>query len=118
MSDIKNTIQLIGNLGSDPEIKETANGRKLGRVSLATHESFTKNDGEKVDRTHWHNLIAWGPQADYLEKYLKKGSYVGVRGKLSRRTYEAKDGTKRTHTEVVVKEFLTLTKKEKEEVPF
>jgi single-strand DNA-binding protein len=112
MSDIRNTIQLIGNLGSDPEIKTTTNGRKMGRVSLATNESFTNKDGEQVKRTHWHNLIAWGPQADYLEKYLQKGSYVGVRGRISRRTYEAKDGTKRTHTEVIVREFLSLSKKD------
>lgn len=112
MSDIKNTVQLIGNLGSDPEIRKTANGSKMARLSLATNESYKKKDGEIVKRTHWHNLIAWGPQADYVEKYLHKGSYVGVRGKVSRRSYEAKDGSKRTHTEVVVREFLNFPKRE------
>jgi len=109
MSDLKNSIQLIGNLGRDPEIHETSTGKKVSRVSIATNESYKNKDGERVVQTQWHNLVAWGHHAVYFETYLQKGSFIGIRGKLTHRSYEATDGTKKNFTEVVVKEILNLT---------
>ncbi len=114
MSSIRNSIQLIGNLGGEPEIRELNGGRKFGQVSIATADVFKDDKGEFQQRTQWHNLVAWGPQAEYLEKYLHKGSFIGIRGKLTHRSYESKDGKKTLRTEVVVNEFVPFTSKEKE----
>ena len=114
MSNIKNSIQLIGNLGQDPEIRILNSGKKVGQVSIATSDSFKDGNGEYQQRTQWHNLVAWGPQAEYLEKYLHKGSFIGVRGKLTHRSFDGKDGKKMYRTEIVVKEFVSFGKREKE----
>ena len=114
MSNFKNTVQLVGNLGSDPEIRQTSSGKKVGRVSLATNDNYTDKNGERKKRTEWHNLVAWDGRADYMEKYLHKGSYVGVQGRIAHRTYEGKDGNKKHYTEVIVKEFLNLSGKEQQ----
>jgi single-strand DNA-binding protein len=113
MSTIRNSIQLIGNLGHDPEIRELNEGRKVGQVSIATSDHFKDNTGAYRQRTQWHHLVAWGPQADYLEKYLHKGSFIGIRGKLTHRSYDGKDGKKAYRTEVVVKEFVSFGSREK-----
>jgi len=112
MNNLKNRVNLIGNLGADPEVKELETGRKFARISLATSETFRNQDGEQVKNTQWHNLIAWGPTATYAEKYLKKGNEVAVEGKLNHRSYDAKDGTKKYITEIVVNEFMMLRSKE------
>ncbi len=114
MSTIRNSIQLIGNLGSDPEIKVLNGGRKVGQVSIATSDSFKDDSGTYQKRTQWHNLVAWGPQAEYLENYLHKGSFIGIRGKLTHRSYDGKDGKKVYRTEVVVNEFVSFGSREKE----
>lgn len=114
MSSIKNSIQLIGNLGGEPQIRVLNGGRKVGQVSIATSDSYKDANGVFQKRTQWHNLVAWGPQAEYLEKYLHKGSFIGVRGKLTHRSYETKDGKKTLRTEVVVSEFAPFSQKEKE----
>lgn len=114
MSSLKNSIQLIGNLGREPEIRTLNGGRKVGQVSIATSDNFKNEKGEWQQRTQWHNLVAWGPQAEYLEKYLRKGSYIGIRGKLTHRQFETKDGKKSTRTEIVVNEFVRFGKPEKE----
>jgi single-strand DNA-binding protein len=113
MSSIRNSIQLIGYLGREPEIRTFNSGRKVGQVSIATSERFKDDSGEWQQRTQWHNLVAWGPQADYLEKYLHKGTFIGIRGKLTHRQYEGKDGKKAKRTEVVVNEFVPFSQKEK-----
>ena len=117
MSTIRNSVQLIGFLGRDPEIRELESGRKRGQVSIATSDTFRDSNGVLQQRTHWHNLVAWGPQATYLEKYLHKGSFTGIRGKLSHRTYQDHEGQQKRWTEVVVREFVPLEPKEKS-VPF
>lgn len=114
MSSIKNSIQLIGNLGGEPQIRVLNGGRKVGQVSIATSDSYKDDNGVFQKRTQWHNLVAWGSQAEYLEKYLHKGSFIGVRGKLTHRSYENKDGKKTVRTEVVVSEFAPFAQKEKE----
>ena len=111
MYQLKNKVQLIGNLGNAPEVKTTENGKKLARFSLATNENYRNAKGEKVTETLWHNLIAWGKVADIIEKYLNKGSEIAVEGKLISRSYTDKDGAKRYVTEVQVNELLMLGSK-------
>lgn len=111
MYALKNKVQLIGNLGQDPDIKETENGKKLARFSIATNENYRNAKGEKVTETTWHNLIAWGKVAGIVEKYLHKGSEVAIEGKLISRSYTDKEGIKKYITEVQVNELLMLGSK-------
>jgi len=108
MNALKNKVQLIGNLGKAPEIKNTESGKKLARFSIATNETHYNAKGEKVVETQWHNLIAWGKVADVVEKYLSKGTEVAIEGKLMNNNYTDKDGNKKYYTEVQVHELLLL----------
>ncbi len=110
MNAIKNKVQLIGNLGQDPEIVTLENGNKLAKFSIATNESYKNKEGEKVTETQWHNVVAWGKTAEIVENYLAKGKEVAVEGKLMHRTYETKEGEKRYVTEVRCNELLMLGK--------
>ena len=111
MNNLKNKVQLIGNLGMNPEIKTLDSGKKLAKFSIATNESYKNAKGEKVEDTQWHNLVAWGKTADIIEKYLQKGNEVAIEGKLNNRSYDDKDGNKRYITEIVVNELLMLGSK-------
>ena len=111
MYALKNKVQLIGNLGNAPEIKNTESGKKFARFSVATNESYRNAKGEKVTETTWHNLVAWGKVADIAEKYLNKGTEVAIEGKLINRSYTDKDGNKKYITEVQVNELLLLGSK-------
>lgn len=111
MKDLRNRVQLIGNLGMDPEVKNLDGDRKLAKFSVATSQSYTNNKGERVKDTQWHNIIAWGKLAETAEKYLKKGSEVALEGKLVYRTYETKDKQTRYMTEIVLNDFLMVSKK-------
>lgn len=106
--NLRNNVRLIGNLGQNPDVKELAGGKKLAKFSLATSESYKNEQGEKITETQWHNLIAWGKQADVIAKYLKKGSEVAVDGKIHSRNYTDKEGVKRYVTEIVVNELLMI----------
>ena len=108
MTALKNKVQLIGNLGSKPEVKNTENGKKLARFSLATNESYRDAKGEKVSETQWHRVIAWGKVAEIAEKYLEKGKEIAIEGKLINRSYTDKLGNKKYVTEVQVNELLML----------
>ena len=108
MNALKNKVQLIGNLGNAPEVKNTEKGKKLAKFSIATNETYYNVKGEKVTETQWHNLIAWGKVAEIVEKYLIKGSEVAIEGKLMNNNYTDKDGNKRYTTEVQVHELLLL----------
>jgi single-strand DNA-binding protein len=108
MYALKNKVQLIGNLGQNPDIKTFDGGKKLAKFSIATNESYRNVNGEKVNETQWHNLVAWGKLAEIVEKYVTKGSEVAVEGKLTYRTYNDKDGTKKYFTEIQVNELLML----------
>ena len=110
MSTLRNKVQLIGNLGQAPEIISFENGKKLAKISLATNESY-KVDGKKVEAVQWHNAIAWNAQADLIEKYVEKGQEIAIEGKLVTRSYETKEGEKRTKTEVQISDILLLGKK-------
>ena len=111
MKNLRNRVQLIGNLGKDPEIKHLESGKTVANFSMATSETYRNNGGDKITDTQWHNLVAWGKTAEIIEQYLQKGSEVAVEGKLVHRNYEGKDGQKRYVTEVVVDELLMLRSK-------
>lgn len=111
MNALRNKVQLIGNLGMDPEIKSLDGGKKLAKMSIATNETYKNQKGEKVTETQWHNLIAWGKTAEICEKFLKKGSELAVEGKLINRNYTDKEGIKRYVTEIEVHEILMLDSK-------
>ena len=80
MKNLRNRVQLIGNLGADPEIKSFENNKLVANLSIATSESFTNSDGDKIDNTQWHNVVAWGKNADLAGKYLSKGNQVCIEG--------------------------------------
>ena len=106
--NLRNKVTLIGNLGMDPEVKDIEGGRKRAKISLATNESFKNSKGEKVTETMWHNLVAWGKTAEYMSKYLQKGSEVVVEGKLINRNYTDKAGVKKYITEVEVNDLVIV----------
>ena len=111
MNAVKNKVQLIGNLGQDPEVKSIGEDKKVAHLSVATNENYKNAKGEKVTETQWHNVVAWGKLADIAEKYLVKGTDVVIEGKLINRNYTDKQGVKRYATEVQANELLILTKK-------
>ena|SRR3989304_3968767 len=110
MNTLRNRVQLIGNLGMDPEVKKFDGNRSMARFTIATTESYKNNEGKKVDETQWHNIVAWGNLATIAEKYLNKGREVVVEGKLVHRSYDDKDGNKKYITEIVANEILLLRK--------
>ena len=111
MSNLRNSVKLIGFLGNAPEVKEISKTKKVARMSIATNDSYKNDKGEKVEETQWHNLVLWDKQADIAAKYLAKGSEVAIEGKLTSGNYIDKEGVKRYFTEVVVSEFVMLGKK-------
>ena len=110
MNALRNKVQLIGNLGNDPEIVNLDGGSKLAKFSIATNETYKNAKGEKVTDTQWHNVVAWGKTAEIVENYLTKGNEVAVEGKLIHRSYETKEGEKRYITEIRCNELLMLGK--------
>lgn len=111
MNTLRNKVQLIGNLGNDPEIINLESGKTLAKFSIATNESYKNASGEKVTDTQWHNVVAWGKTAEIIEKYVTKGKEVAIEGKLTTSSYETKEGEKRYVTEVVANEVLMLGSK-------
>lgn len=108
MNSLKNKVHLIGNLGINPEIKTMSDGKKLARMTIATNDSYKNSQGERINETQWHNIVAWGKTAELFERYTKVGSKVAIEGKLVSRSYTDKTGNKRQATEVVVNELLLL----------
>ena len=111
MSNLKNSITLMGHLGADPEFKQLENGKKLVKLRLATNEVYKNKNGDKVSDTQWHNCIAWGKQAELIHQYLSKGKEGMIRGKLTNRSYEDKNGVNKNLTEVIINEFSFVGKK-------
>ena len=110
MNTLRNKVQLIGNLGNDPEVITLESGKKLAKFAIATNESYKNSNGEKITDTQWHNIVTWGKTADIIEKYVAKGKEVAIEGKLTSRSYETKEGEKRYITEIVCNELLMLGK--------
>jgi single-strand DNA-binding protein len=118
MNALKNKVQLIGNLGSNLEVKKLDGGKTVAKFSMATNETYKNQKGEKVEETQWHNIVAWGKTAELMEQLLAKGKEIMVEGKLTSRSYEDKEGNKRYITEVVAQEFLLLGAKQTADLPF
>jgi len=97
-----NRVILLGRLGRKPEIRVLPqSGRSVANFTMATNERFTdKNTRETKDRTEWHRIVVWGPQAEFCEKYLDKGRQVIVEGKLRTRSWQDRDGVKKSTTEI------------------
>jgi single-strand DNA-binding protein len=96
-----NKAILIGNLGADPELRYTPGGQAVTTFRLATTERWTGQDGQKNERTVWHNIVAWGKQAEIVKEYLSKGRQVYVEGRIDNRSYDDKEGNKRYVSEIV-----------------
>ena len=114
MNILKNHVQLLGNLGQDVTLSTFDSGNMKASFSLATTDYYKSKTGEKVQDTQWHNVIAWGKSAKIMSQSLSKGSRVLIKGKLSSRSYEDKDGQKRYITEVLAKEFVSLGNKKQQ----
>jgi single-strand DNA-binding protein len=106
MTTMKNSVSLIGYLGSDVQCLALSTGRKVARVSLATNEYYRDKTGERTKRTEWHNLAAWGSVAERMERDLVKGMRIVIDGKLVHRSYSDKNGKKRYLSEIIVASFL------------
>ena len=96
-----NKVILIGNLGKDPEVRYTPNGRAVARFPIATSETWTDADSNRQERTEWHNIIVWGKQGETCGQYLAKGRQVFIEGSIRSRSFDDKNGNKRYVTEIV-----------------
>lgn len=110
MKALRNTVQLIGHVGQEPEIKTLDGGKKMANITIATNEVYYKENGDKVENTEWHRVVAWGKTAEIIEKYVVKGKEIAIEGKLTHRSYDDKNGEKRYITEVVANDVLLLGK--------
>lgn len=106
MKSLRNSVQLIGRLGKDPEVK-MFNERKKATFSLATSDTYKNQKGEKVEDTQWHTIVMWGKLAGLAEKYLKKGKEVAIEGRLVHRVFES-NGEKRYFTEIAANDLVML----------
>lgn len=111
MSNLRNSVRLVGNLGGDPVVKTTGNNKKFARVSIATNTVYKNDRGEKVEETQWHNLVFWNRIASIAEKHLHKGNEISIEGKLTSRSYTDSAGTQKYFTEIVVNEILLMSKR-------
>ncbi|MCR5887696.1 single-stranded DNA-binding protein [Hymenobacter sp. J193] len=103
-----NKVILIGNLGKDPEVRHLEGGASVAHFTLATNDHYKDKQGNRVERTEWHNITAWRGLAEMAEKYLKKGHQVYIEGKLRTRQYQDKDNQTRYITEIVADEITML----------
>lgn len=106
-----NKVILVGNVGKDPEIRYLDSGVAVATFSLATSESFKDKSGQRTSRTEWHNIVLWRGLAEVAEKYVKKGQSLYIEGKITNRSYDAKDGNKRYISEIVGNEMKMLGSK-------
>lgn len=98
---VVNKVILIGNLGRDPEVRFTPSGQAVARFSVATTERWRDQQGQPQERTEWHDVVVWGKQAETCGQYLAKGRQVYVEGRIQKRTYDDRDGNKRTVVEII-----------------
>ena len=111
MSTLRNRVQLIGRVGNDPEVKTFDGGKKVANINIATNDFYKNEKGERVEQTEWHRVVAWGKTAEIIEQFVTKGKEIAVDGKLTHRSYDDKDGTKRFITEVLVNEIQLIGSK-------
>ena len=105
-------LQVIGNLGKDPEVRYLEGGTAIAKFPLATKEVFTDKNGQKNEHTDWHHIVMWKNLAERAEKVLKKGKQIYVEGKIRSRSWEDKEGNTRYITEIIADNFIMLGKKE------
>ncbi len=110
MAGSLNKVTLIGRLGQNPDVREVGTS-KVANFSIATDESYTDRNGNKVDKTEWHRIVMWNKAAETAERYLKKGSLVYIEGKLETRSWETDSGEKRYSTEIKSFSFQMLDNK-------
>ncbi|MFC1888317.1 single-stranded DNA-binding protein [Thermodesulfobacteriota bacterium] len=103
-----NKVMLIGNLGRDPEIRYTASGKPVANFSMATTEVWNKKDGEREEKTEWHNIVAFGRLAEICEQYLGKGKQIYIEGRLQTKDWETREGEKRKSTEIIANTMVML----------
>lgn len=107
-TSLRNRAILIGNLGQDPEIKTLDDGRKVAHFRIATNDAYKNADGQKIEETTWHNIVAWNGLAETASRFLKKGREVALEGRIAYRSYEDKKGVTKNITEIVLNDFLFL----------
>jgi len=108
MSRSLNKVMLIGNVGSDPEIRSTSAGARVGKLSLATNRQFQDRTGQSQERTEWHRLTFFGRLADIVEQYVKKGDRLYVEGRIEYSQTQDEQGGTRYWTDIVVNEMVML----------
>jgi single-strand DNA-binding protein len=111
-----NKVILLGNIGKDPEVRETKAGNIVNLV-MATSEKYTDKSGQKQENTEWHNLVVFGKLADVVAKYVKKGDKLYVEGSITTRKWEDKEGNTRYNTEIKVRDLTMLGGGEKKPQP-
>ncbi|HEX9459114.1 MAG TPA: single-stranded DNA-binding protein [Thermoanaerobaculia bacterium] len=112
MAGSVNRVILVGRLGKDPEIRSIPSGTSVAKFSLATDERFTDKNGEKQERTEWHNIVAWGKLAEICGQYLRKGKLVFIEGSIRTESWDDKEtGVKKYRTEIIAKDMQMLEKK-------
>lgn len=111
MNNLRNQVQLIGNVGKDPELKTFGNDRAVANFSVATSDTYKNSKGEKVIETQWHRIVAWGKVAELVGRLLKKGSQVVLKGKLTHEKWEDQHGQTRYATKIVLNDFVMIGSK-------
>lgn len=109
MNTLINNVNLIGNLGMNIEIKKFDSGSQKATFSLATSENVKNSKGEYIKNTLWHNIVAWGRNAELMSKALAKGNKVAIQGSINYRSYEDKMGVTKYITEIIVSNFMKIT---------
>lgn len=106
-----NKVIIIGRIGKDPEIRHTQSGQAVASLSVATDESYKDQAGQKIEKTEWHRITAWGKQAEFIGQYLGKGRLVYVEGKLETRKWTDKAGQERYTTEIKAERVQAMDKR-------
>lgn len=107
-----NKVILIGNIGKDPEIRRSESGAKIAKFSIATHETYKNKDGVREEQTEWHNIVILRDKlAEIAEKYIQKGGQVYIEGRIRTRTWNDREGNKKSITEIIADNFIILGKR-------
>lgn len=112
-----NKVILLGNLGSDPDIRHTADGRAIANLRLATGEAWKDQQGQLQERTEWHRVVMYGRTAEIARDYLRKGSKLYLEGRIQTRKWQDKDGRDQYTTEIIAQEFQMLDRKDDSTAP-
>jgi len=112
-----NKVILIGHLGADPELRYTPNGTPVANFRIATTERWINKQGERMESTEWHRIVAWGKLGEFCGQYLNKGKQVYIEGRLRTRSWEDKDGKKQWTTEIIAQRLQLLGKLERPSTP-